>query len=348
MIVESFSDRSIPSQYTRLFEQEGNDFFSTKIWVENFLKTVVDEDDAVWWIGCKTTSETPIFVLPLWQQRKPRWWHPKRISSLSNYYTTLFQPIHNITNQHQLKQAIELAAKKTCQLEWDILHIYSLDPKSSLFTLLKEAFVNQRTYVEPYFQYGNWYLTPTESEKECTYSARPNTIKKQLQKLKNVDWDIKIYTDWNEVENALIDFNKLYQARWNRLEPHKRFIPNISKLTAEKGWLKIGVLYIRNEAAAAQIWFHCNNTAYIFKIAQDPRFSSYSPGTILTGYLIENAINIGKANKVDFLSGDDSYKKEWMSHRGERWGLEIIKKFTPFGMLYYLKSNIKRKFNFPS
>jgi hypothetical protein len=37
--------------------------------------------------------------------------------------------------------------------------------------------------------------------------------------------------------------------------------------------------------------------------------------------LMEHVIEIDKVEEIDYLIGDDPYKKAWMSHRRERWGV---------------------------
>ncbi len=37
--------------------------------------------------------------------------------------------------------------------------------------------------------------------------------------------------------------------------------------------------------------------------------------------LMENALDVDRVSVVDYLCGDDDYKRDWMSARRERWGL---------------------------
>ena len=71
---------------------------------------------------------------------------------------------------------------------------------------------------------------------------------------------------------------------------------------------------------AAQLWFVANQVAHIFKLAYDGEYSQFSVGTLLTMKLMEHVIDVDKVACVDFLSGDDEYKQQWMSARRERVG----------------------------
>ena len=90
---------------------------------------------------------------------------------------------------------------------------------------------------------------------------------------------------------------------------------------ATEGWLRLGIVWLNGEAIAAQLWMVCNGKADIYKVAYDESFKAYSPGTVLTAHLLQHVLEKDQVVEVDYLIGDDAYKKTWMSHRRERWGI---------------------------
>ncbi len=72
---------------------------------------------------------------------------------------------------------------------------------------------------------------------------------------------------------------------------------------------------------SAQFWFTIDRRAYIFKLAYDEAFNKWSAGTVLTAHLMRQALDEDRVVEVDYLTGDDPYKKSWMSQRRERIGL---------------------------
>ncbi|MBK8121802.1 MAG: GNAT family N-acetyltransferase [Sulfuritalea sp.] len=70
----------------------------------------------------------------------------------------------------------------------------------------------------------------------------------------------------------------------------------------------------------------------IFKLAFDPACAAFSPGTLLTAHLMEHVIDHANVKEIDFLIGDDEYKKLWMSHRRERWGIVACNPQTVIGL----------------
>jgi hypothetical protein len=76
--------------------------------------------------------------------------------------------------------------------------------------------------------------------------------------------------------------------------------------------------------------------ASIFKLAYDKAWRDYSPGSILTRYLMQQVIDSDKVHEIDFLTGNDAYKQEWMSERRKRWALYCINKPEPVSRMHRL------------
>ncbi len=337
MILEVIQSQTFPATYRLLAANlEQQSLFDSPLWYENFLQTVVKQNGTVIWFGLKDNNGAPLLLLPVWQQQHSAW-QPTKLSSLANYYTTLYEPLHCITDQNQLALAINQVVTALCRLSWDVIELYPLNPASMTYPLLIEAFKQQKKHVTPYFMYGNWFLLTQSQSFKDYYAARPgqlkNTIKRKENKLKQKTLEYSICKVGDDVEIAVQHFQRLYIARWKEDEPSPDFIPGLAKIAAEQGWLRLGLLLIDQQVVAAQFWLVLHETAYIYKLCQEPAFNNYSPGSLLTAHLMEYVIDVDKVAKVDFLSGDDSYKKDWMSHREERWGLQIANPKTAYGLL---------------
>jgi CelD/BcsL family acetyltransferase involved in cellulose biosynthesis len=111
-------------------------------------------------------------------------------------------------------------------------------------------------------------------------------------------------------------------------------------LSHRRGWLRLGLLTIDEEVIAAQLWLVFGNTAYIYKLAYIKSFRNYSPGTILTNALVKHVIETDKVNKIDFLTGADSFKLDWMTVYRELLGVQIVNKGRPIGMLSYVRNTV--------
>jgi CelD/BcsL family acetyltransferase involved in cellulose biosynthesis len=79
----------------------------------------------------------------------------------------------------------------------------------------------------------------------------------------------------------------------------------------------------RGTIGAALYCFACRGRGYYYAGGFNPELSRLSPGTVLTGYAIEDALLAG-ATTFDFLRGDEPYKYAWgatnrTNHRRLLW-----------------------------
>ena len=138
-------------------------------------------------------------------------------------------------------------------------------------------------------------------------------------------------------------YEQVYAASWKNSEPFPNFVQGLVHTSAEQGWLRIGVAWLENKPIAAQIWIVANGKSSIYKVAYDENYKAYTPGTLLTALLMQNSFEIDQVTKVDYLIGDDPYKKTWMTERQERWGIVAYNPRTIGGAFLLAKEVAGRK-----
>ena len=180
--------------------------------------------------------------------------------------------------------------------------------------------------VQTYFCFGNWYLDVAGRSYleylESLSSVLRKNIPYNIRRLeKSGRARIEIIVRDSALESALDDYEKVYNSSWKIPEPFPLFIRGLARVAVRNGLLRLGLIYVDGEPAAAQIWIVNSGVASIYKIAYDERYAKLSIGTVLTAKLMEHVIDIDHVKIVDYLSGDDDYKKTWMSHRREFWGI---------------------------
>ena len=86
-------------------------------------------------------------------------------------------------------------------------------------------------------------------------------------------------------------------------------------------------------ALAAQVWLVHGAKANIYKLAYVKGQEKLSAGSALTAALMQHVMDVDRVSEVDYLSGDDAYKRDWMAQRRERVGLLAFNPRRPQGLL---------------
>lgn len=329
--VRQFSSfEELPPDVQSLFEQAGKQsFFSSLPWFRTFVGHALDKRDHLR-IYCAPdspaeTSESSVVLTTVHRAVDTGVFKPRKLSSLSNYYTSLFNLVGNGAGTRE--GAVKLArAIANDSPTWDEVELKPLDLDSPAFIALKEGLQSAGFVVQTYFCFGNWYLKVhgrTYAEYlEHLPSVLKNTLRRKKKKLeKSGRARIEIVTGGENLRSAIVAYDKVYSASWKQPEPYPHFVPELISTCARLGALRLGILYFDGEPIAAQFWIVQNGAALIYKLAYDNKFTEWSAGTILTAALMEHVIDLDKVGEIDYLTGDDAYKRDYMSDRRERWGI---------------------------
>jgi hypothetical protein len=334
---------ALPDSFLDLLRENGDrDFFLTKEWFQNFTQTALSPSDRV---RIYTVGGTPVQVpaeglfLARTSSQSKKWSDGRKLFSLTNYYSCFFAP-HLRSNSQRAAEALrsltQVWAAETPR--WDSIEIKPLDSGSASFAILVEQLRNSGFAVQTFFSFGNWYL-PVKGRSFAEYleslpSVLKNTLSRKRKKLeKSGRVRIEIVTGGEQLESAIEAYTKIYLSSWKQPEPFPGFMPGLIRTCAKMGVLRLGLVHVDNEPAAAQLWIVHRKSALIYKLAYDERFADLSVGTILSSTLFQHALDVDKVEEVDYLSGDDAYKRDWMSHRRERWGILALNPRTPRGLL---------------
>ncbi len=332
---------NLPKQYSRLFGDAGEEtFFLSLPWFRNLETTVLGSDEVVQIIGVerREAGSVPVGALVL-KRTTPskRFLAQLTIDSLTTYYTSYFAPIVARACA-DVDEITGLLARKlqATKPPWDVLNIrpvdLSLPAVSGLYTAFNELGLRTQTY----FCFGNWYLKVGGRSYAEYFKDLPNVIRKnvpyyQRRIKKSSRVKIKLHRNFEDLEVAIRDYELVYNSSWRDSEAYPSFVRGLIRIAAEQGWLRMGLFYIDEEPAAAQIWIVHGGVGSIYKVCYAEKFAKSSVGSVLTAHMLENAIDIDRVEEVDYLSGDDSYKADWMSDRRERWGIMAFNPRTLWG-----------------
>jgi hypothetical protein len=305
--------------------------FATREWTRHFIRQVATED----WIFAQPEPQSDVEYGLLYLRRN----RPRSLAALTNYYASLFSPIVRVAPDRVASAAEtlvdEITQHRPCV---DTVNLSPLVSDAPETLEIAAAFRRHRWHVRRYFCFGNWYL-PCANLRYADYIAcRPsqvqNTIVRKGRKFATTLGNrIEIIDSETDVERAIAAFQCVYSRSWKNPETYPDFVPGWVRICASRGWLRMGLAWVGETPVAAQFWFTMGDRAYIFKLAYDEQFQSWSAGTLLTAELFRRCLDQDRVIEVDYLTGDDPYKRDWMTDRCERTGIFASNLRTPSGLL---------------
>lgn len=193
-----------------------------------------------------------------------------------------------------------------------------------------------------YFMYDNWIATLNGDSFDTFFSSRPsqlrNTIKRRKKKLGS---EHRFQVRLDRHGSLLKDFLAVYERSWKRPERYPNFIPTLASTCAKLGILRLGVLYVDDKPAAAQLWITTPAKAVIYKLAYDEDYKTYSVGSILSEEMFREAIDIDKVSEIDYGVGSEAYKRDWMDQSRRLVGVRAYNTRSVLGASFWCSEQIK-------
>jgi len=314
----------LPDSANTLFaEGEQYSLFCSRIWLENLTTHALADNQSIL-LACVIEKEAFLAILPMLKCTQG---NQGSLSSLNTNFTTLYSLL--IANNGQQDAILACLADGLSQMPFQPIRFEPIDTNDGNMIKLRQSMECCGFQSHPYFRFYNW-MHPLNGQSFDEYMAeRPtnlrNTIKRKQRKLEREhNYEIRLYKD-ADIDQALVDYDAIYTASWKANEFFSDFTPGLVKSLSLLGWSRLAILYINEQPIAAQIWFVVHGKANIYRLVFDENWKSYSPGSILTQYLMRYVIDTDKVTEIDFLTGNERFKQDWMTIRRERIGIRFAK-----------------------
>lgn len=165
----------------------------------------------------------------------------------------------------------------------------------------------------------NHVLHPAGRDFATWWATRPGHLR-ELVRRKARKVTTRIACDFDPADWAA--YEAIYAKSWKPAEGSPAFLRRFAQAEGAAGRLRLGIASIDDRPVAAQLWTVEQGTAYIHKLAHDPGAAAHSPGTVLTHALFATAFDEDRVTTIDFGTGDDAYKRDWMEDSRLRYRLE--------------------------
>ena len=247
----------------------------------------------------------------------------RRIDGLVNWYSFRLAPL--VTDGADAAQLLgALAADLAGQ-----------SPHITLFPLPDEH--GETTMLQTAFRQAGWavfreqcdenHVLPVNGRSFADYlAARPGPLRTTLKR-KAGKVGVTIETRFNPESWAA--YEAIYAQSWKPEEGSPAFLRRFAEAEGAAGRLRLGIARADGVPVAAQFWTVEGGTAFNHKLAHVETSKSLSPGTTLSAALFEHVIDVDRVSLVDFGTGTDGYKRDWMEAMRPRYRLEMLRPGWP-------------------
>ena len=275
----------------------------------------------------------------------------RSFNSLTCFYTPLFKLVtasNGVSNQQIIEFFSSLALQ---QPVWHRFVMHAMAKEDA--QLIAETLNASGFDAVKYYCFANWFLPVTYANFDDYLQQRPsivmNTVRRKSLAFEKLSGSkVTIYSQAAELDQAAKDYAEVYAASWKQNEAYPEFMSDLFRLTAGQEGLRLAIAYIGEEPVASQFWIVADQTAYIYKLAYKEQYKALGIGTVLTAMMMKHVMEIDQVKLVDYLTGDDAYKRDWMTHRRERWGVVAFNTSTLIGRIQYylecIKNSLKGSF----
>lgn len=152
-------------------------------------------------------------------------------------------------------------------------------------------------------------------------ATRPGPLRTTLKR-RSAKIICKIFSTFQE--DVWHTYQEIYASSWKPEEGNPAFLRAFARAEGRAGRLRMGLAFIADRPVAAQFWTVDNGKAYIHKLAHREDARALSPGTVLSAALFAQAIDRDKVAQIDFGTGNDPYKRDWMDDIRPRYRIEAL------------------------
>jgi hypothetical protein len=255
--------------------------------------------------------------------------------SMASWYTLSFRPVFTGDPNDSTKFALLLATARRLTKRLSRITLSPMPETDA--RMIAKAFDRARWVPVIRETTANWTVETDGFSFEEYWAQRPGELRSTVKR-KGAKYEIetKIFTDFDG--DAWANYEAIYAASWKPEEGSIEFLRDMALNESAAGALRMGLATIAGEPVAAQLWTVENDRAIIHKLAHLESATAQSPGSVLTAAMFEHVIDTDHVKIVDFGTGDDRYKADWMDRREVLYTLDVFNPRRPAGLWGALKA----------
>jgi Acetyltransferase (GNAT) domain len=266
------------------------------------------------------------------------------VTSLSNWYSFAFRPVFSGNPEASRKRAMLTAVAKRLKMARPRIASITMSPVPTAdgsAELVEMAFAKAGWSVVSEPCSTSWTATVEGLTFDEYWAARPGQLRSTFKrKGSKADFDVQILTHFDE--DAWEDYESVYADSWKPEEGAPEMLRELAQTEGNAGCLRLGICRNEGQAVAAQLWTVENGVALIHKLAHRESAGELSPGTILSAALFRHVVNVDHVRTIDFGTGDDAYKADWMDASTLLYRIRAYNTGTVRGLAAAVKAALSR------
>lgn len=243
---------------------------------------------------------------------------PGQVSGLTNWYSFAIRPLYRgaADRDAALTELFRSLRKRAARLS---LYPVRDEDREGIDAALRAA----GWWTKAVAAGHRHWLDLGDMDHDGWWATRPGALRSTVQrKAKKGVVDIRLSTTFDPENWAA--YEQIYAASWKPEEGHPALLRAFAEAEGAGGRLRMGIARIEGAPVAAQFWTVEDGTAFIHKLAHVEDSLKASPGTLLSAALFRHVIEIDGVRRVDFGTGNDAYKRDWMNRHDPLWRIEAF------------------------
>ena len=257
--------------------------------------------------------------------------------ALASWYTLAFRPVFTGDPSDATKFALLLASARRLSKRLASITLAPMPADDSV--IICRAFDRARWVATSHESTVNWTVATEDLRFEDYWAQRPGELRSTVKR-KAVKHGVETRIFRSFDGNAWADYEAIYAASWKPEEGAPDFLRDMALTESAAGTLRMGIATIDGRAVAAQLWTVENGHAIIHKLAHLESAKEQSPGSVLSAAMFEHVIDQDRVSLIDFGTGDDRYKADWMDSRSPLYTVELFNPRRPSGLFGAAKAGL--------
>jgi hypothetical protein len=245
------------------------------------------------------------------------------LRSLSNWYTFRYRPIFT-------SPALLLDLAHSVRGRASRITLGGVPDEDGSASALETAFRKAGWLVRRTVCDTNHVLALAGRSYDAYLATRPGKLRTTLKR-KSGKVTTRVLTHFDPA--AWDEYESIYAESWKPEEGSPDFLRAFAKAEGVAGRLRLAIAHDGADpdgpAIAAQMWTVEGATAFIHKLAHREAAKPLSPGSVLTAALMRHVVDVDRVALVDFGTGDDPYKRDWMEQQRPRYRLDMFRPLAP-------------------